>query len=114
TKFFRLATSTLSNPPPLSNQGDGPNSNRRKTHHLAQAPTGNDISRMHQTVKMPCTLVDLFPHFILAIHIKNIRHKIQRMVVVENFVLQAREVEAVRQILFVNLAEVFVATGRKE
>ena len=57
---------------------------------------------------MPRRFLNRFSHIIVAVEVEHIRHKVERMLVVLHFRVQACEVEAVRQVLFVNLAEVLV------
>lgn len=63
---------------------------------------------------MPRIFLNLLPYLILALEIKHIRHKIQRILVVLHLLLQPGEVEAVRQVLLVDLAKVLVAAGGDE
>jgi hypothetical protein len=57
---------------------------------------------------MPCRLLDLFPHIIIAVEVEHVRYKIECILVVLNFGVQTRKIEAIGEVLFVNLAEVFV------
>lgn len=59
---------------------------------------------------MPCVLLDVFSHVIVAVEIEDVRDEIQRILVVINFCVQARQVESVGQVLFVDFAEVFVSS----
>lgn len=54
-------------------------------------------------------LLDLLPHVVVAVEVEDIGDKIERILVVLDFGVQAREIEAVGQVLFVDLAEVLVA-----
>ena len=54
-------------------------------------------------------LLDLFPHIIVAVEVEDVRYEVQRILVVLNFGVQTREVEAVGQVLFVDLAEVLIS-----
>lgn len=55
--------------------------------------------------------LNLFPHLIVAVEVEDIGYEVERILVVLYFGVQAREVEAVGQVLFVNLAEVLVSSG---
>jgi hypothetical protein len=59
---------------------------------------------------MPCRLLDLFPHIIVAVEVEHVRYEIECILIVLNFGIQAREVEAIGEVFFVNLAEVFVSS----
>jgi hypothetical protein len=69
---------------------------------------------MNEAVKMPSRLLDLLPHIIVAVEVKDIGDQIERILIVLNFSVQSRQVEAIGQVFFVNLAEVFVAAGGDE
>lgn len=63
---------------------------------------------------MPRALLNLFPHIVVDFHIEDIRYKIQRILVVLHLRVEPSQVETVRQIVFVDLAEVLISTGRDE
>lgn len=54
--------------------------------------------------------LDLLSHLIIAVDVKDIRNKIESVLIVLNFGVEAREVETVGQILFINLTKVLVPT----
>lgn len=58
---------------------------------------------------MPCTLLNLLAHIIVDLHIKDVGHEIQRILIVLHFRIEAREIESISQIILVDLAEVLVA-----
>jgi hypothetical protein len=58
---------------------------------------------------MPRTLFNLFPHLIVAFDIQYVGNKFQSILVVLNLRLQTSEVESVREVVFIDLAKVFVA-----
>ena len=69
---------------------------------------------MNQTIEMPRTLLDLLAHIIIDLHVKDIGHEIQRILIVLHFRIEARKIEPICQIILVDLAEVLVAPGRDE
>ena len=69
---------------------------------------------MHKPIQMPRGLLDLLAHIVIDFHIKHIRHEIQSVLVILNFRIKASQVEAVRQIILVDFAEVLVAAGGDE
>jgi hypothetical protein len=65
---------------------------------------------MDQPVKMPCRLLDRFTHLIIAVQVENIRNEVERVLVILDFGVEASQVEAIGQVVLINLAEVFVAS----
>jgi hypothetical protein len=63
---------------------------------------------VYQTVQMPRRLLNLFPHIIVAVEVEDVRYEVECVLVVLDFRVQARQVEAVGEVLFVDLAEVLV------
>jgi hypothetical protein len=63
---------------------------------------------------MPRRLLNLFSHLIVAVEVEDVGYKVECILVVLHFGVQARKVEAVSQILLVDLAKVLVPTGRYE
>jgi len=59
---------------------------------------------------MPSTPLDLLPHVVVDLHIEDVRHKVKRMLIVLNLGVKAGQIEAVRKIVFIDFAEVLVAT----
>jgi len=65
---------------------------------------------MNEPVQMPRTLFYLLSHVVVDLHIEDIRDEIQGILIVLYLGVQASQVEAVRQVVLVDLAEVLVAT----
>jgi hypothetical protein len=63
---------------------------------------------MHQTIQMPRRLFYLFPHVIVTVEVEDICNKVERILVVLDFGVQTREVEAIGKVFFVDFAEVFI------
>lgn len=82
----------------------------QRTYHLRQTPSSDDITGVNKAVKMSCGLFDLLAHVIFAIKVEDVGDKIKGILVVLNFRIKACQVEAVGEVFFVDLAEVFVAT----
>lgn len=59
---------------------------------------------------MPRRLLYRFPHFIVTIQIKNVRHEVQSILIILNFGIEASKVKTIRKVVLVNLAEIFVAS----
>ena len=64
---------------------------------------------MNQAVEVSSTLLNRLPHLIVAIEIENIGDEIERVLVVLHLSIQACKVEAVGQVILVDLAEVLIA-----
>ena len=69
---------------------------------------------MHQAIQMPCRFLNLLAHIIVAVEIEDVGHEVERVLVVLDIGVETREVEAVGEVIFVDLAEVFVAFYRDE
>jgi hypothetical protein len=81
-----------------------------QTHHLCESSGGHDVSGMHKSVEMPRRLLDLLPHVIVDFHVENIGDQVERILVVLDFRVEAGQVEAIGEIVFVDFTEVFIAT----
>jgi hypothetical protein len=55
-------------------------------------------------------LLNLLAHIIVAIKVEDVGHEVERILVVLNFGIQTRQIEAIRQVLLVDLAKVLVAS----
>ncbi len=69
---------------------------------------------MDQSVKMPCRLLYLFAHLIVAVEIEHVGDEVQGVLVVCDISVQAGEIEAVGEVIFVDFAKVLIAAGRDE
>jgi hypothetical protein len=69
---------------------------------------------MHQAVQVTRRLLYLLPHVIVAVEVEDVCDEVERVLVVLNFSIKAREVEAVSQVLFVDFAEVLIAARGDE
>lgn len=59
---------------------------------------------------MPCRLLNLFPHFIIAVKIEDVGDQVESVLVVLNIGVESGQVESVCEVFFIDLAEVFVAS----
>jgi hypothetical protein len=78
-------------------------------YHLRQAPSRDYVPRVHKAVQMPRRLLNRFPHVVVAVKVKDIGDQVERVLVVLDLGVQAREVEPVGQVFLVDFAEVLVA-----
>lgn len=63
---------------------------------------------------MPSRFLDLFTHIIITVDVEDIRYQFKCVLVVLHVLVKSCKVESVCQIVFINVAEVFVAaTGEK-
>jgi hypothetical protein len=69
---------------------------------------------MHKTIEMSSALLDLLTHVIVDLHVKDIGHEIERILIVLNFRVKASQVETVGQVVFVNFAVVLISARRDE
>ncbi len=69
---------------------------------------------MHETIQMPSGLFYLIAHLVVDLHVEDIGDEIESILVVLNLRVKSGQIEAVRQIVLVDLAEVFVALRRDE
>lgn len=65
---------------------------------------------MHQAVQVPGRALNGLAHIIVAVEVEDIRHQIERILVVLDLGVETSQVEAIRQVIFVDLAKVFVAS----
>jgi uncharacterized radical SAM superfamily protein len=65
---------------------------------------------MDQSVKMTSGPLNVLPHIIVAVEIKHVGHEIKSILIVLYFSIEASQIEAVGQVIFVDFAEIFVAT----
>lgn len=59
---------------------------------------------------MPRRLLDRFAHLIVAVQVEHVGDKVERILVILDLGVQPRQVEAVSQVILVDLAEVLVAS----
>lgn len=69
---------------------------------------------MNQTVEMPCRLLDLLSHIVIAVQVEDIGDKVKSVLIILDIRVEPSKVEAVREIVLVNFAEIFVSSGRDE
>jgi hypothetical protein len=86
-------------------------SGRGVTHHLRKTSSRDNVAGVDKTVEVAGGLLDLFAHVVFAVEVEDICDKIEGVLVVLDFGVEASKIEAVSQVFFVDLAEVFVAAG---
>ena len=59
------------------------------TDHLRQTPGGDNISCMYETIEMLSALLYLHSHLIIHLHVEDICDKIERILIVLNFGVEA-------------------------
>ena len=57
---------------------------------------------------MPCRFLNLFSHIIVTIQVKDIGDEVKSVLIILDIRVESSQVEAVRKIVFVNLAEIFI------
>lgn len=83
-------------------------------HHLGQAAGGDDVPRVDETIEVAGGFLDGLAHVVVAVEVEDVGDQVQSMLVVVYLGVETREVEPVRDVLFVDLAKVFVSSGRYE
>ena len=63
---------------------------------------------------MPCRFLDLLPHIIVTVKVKDISDEVKSILVILNIRIEPSKVEAIREVVFVDLTEIFVASRRDE
>lgn len=63
---------------------------------------------------MPCRLLDLLSHVIITVQIKDVSDEVKSVLIILDICVEPSEIEAVCEIVFVDLAEVFIASRRYE
>jgi hypothetical protein len=69
---------------------------------------------VHETVQVPRRLLDLLAHLVVAVEVEDVGHEVEGILVVLNLGVQPSKIEAIGQVLFVDLAEVLVPPRRNE
>ena len=57
---------------------------------------------------MPRGFFNLLSHIVVAVEVEDIRHQVEGILVVLNVSVEAREVEAIGEVVFIDFAKVFV------
>lgn len=81
-------------------------------YHFLQAARCYDIAGVNQAVQMPSRLLNLLTHLILTFELKDIRDEVQSVLIVRYFSIKTSKIESIRQVFLVDLAKVFIASGR--
>ena len=63
---------------------------------------------------MPGRLLNLITHIIIAVEVKDVSDKIESVLIILDVSVKSCQVEPVREIVLVDFAIVFVASGRDE
>lgn len=79
------------------------------TYHLSKSSRRDDISSMNEAVEVACILLDGFPHVVVYFHVEDVGHQIEGVLVVLHFGVETGQVETIRQVVLVDLAEIFIA-----
>lgn len=87
---------------------------KNRSYHFCETSSSHNVARMYKAVKMSSALLDLLTHIIVDLHVKDVGHEIERILVVLDFRVKAGQVEAVGQVVFINFAVVLIAARRDE
>lgn len=69
---------------------------------------------MDQAVQMPSRLLNLLPHIVIAVQVKDVSNEVKGILVVLNVGIESGQVEAVREVVFIDFTEILVASRRDE
>lgn len=83
-------------------------------YHFGQTSGRDYVSGVNQAVQVPCRLLDGLSHVIIAVKIEYIGDEVERILIVLDLGVQAGQVEAVREVVLVDLAKVLVASRGNE
>jgi hypothetical protein len=61
---------------------------------------------------MPSRLLNLLSEVVVRIQIENVCHQVQRILVILDLRIQTCQVESIRKIFLINLAEIFISSRR--
>jgi hypothetical protein len=85
-----------------------------KAHHLGETPRRHDIPGVDEPIQMPGRLLNGLAHLIVAVEVEHVGYQVQGILVVLHLGVEAGQVEAIGQVLLVDLAKVLVAARRDE
>ena len=85
-----------------------------QSYHLGKPASRRYVACVNEAVQVTSRLLDLFAHIVVAVQIEDVGDKVESILVVLNFCVETREIEAVGQVLLVDFAEVFVSAGRNK
>lgn len=83
-------------------------------YHFGETTSGDNIASVNQTIQMARRFLNLLAQVIICIEIENIRHEVQRILIVGYFGVQTGKVEAVGQVFLVDLTEVLISARRNK
>ena len=83
-------------------------------YHLRQPPCSRDVACMDQAVQVSRGFLDLLSHIIVAVQVKDVSDEIKSVLIILHIRIEPSQIEAVREVVFVDFAEVFVTTRRDE
>ena len=63
---------------------------------------------------MPCRFLNLFSHIIVTVQVKDIGDEIKSVLIILDICIESSKVESVCEVVFVDLAEVLIASRRDE
>ena len=59
---------------------------------------------------MSCRFLDLLSHFLIAVEVENVSHKIQCVLIILDFGVEIGEVKSICKVFFVDVTEILIAT----
>lgn len=83
-------------------------------YHLRKPSCSCDVSCMDQAVQVPCRFLDMLSHIIVTVQVKDICNEVESVLIILDIRIEPSKVESVCEIIFVDLAEIFIASRRDE
>ena len=83
-------------------------------YHFGETTCGDNIASVNQAIQMARRFLNLLAQVVVCIEVENIRHEVQRILIVRYFGVQAGKIETVGQVFLVDLTEVLISARRNE
>lgn len=67
---------------------------------------------MYQAIQMASGLFDLLPHVVITVEVENVGDEVERILIILDLGVKPSEIEAIGQILLIDVAEVLIPARR--
>ena len=65
------------------------------TNHLRQTPSGDNVTRVDQSIEMTGRLLNRFAHVVFTVEVEDVCDEVESVLIILNFGVQASEIETV-------------------
>jgi hypothetical protein len=79
-------------------------------YHFGKTPRRHNVPRVDKAVQMARRPLNMVARLVVAVEVEHVRDQVQCMLVVLHLGIEACQVEAVREVVLVNLAKVLIAS----